>query len=130
MRRMIQFSLFNIPIRVLPWFWVTMAFIGGVLYADTKEALFELLLFMLAGFISILVHELGHALSLHGEHATLKLLHSRCRYREPAHARERSIACCQRASLSRRSISLSSGTKVLFTDVTQSPLIGSSDEKS
>jgi len=60
---MIQFSLFNIPIRVLPWFWVTMAFIGGVLYADTKEALFELLLFMLAGFISILVHELGHALT-------------------------------------------------------------------
>ncbi len=63
MPQMIQFSLFNIPIRVLPWFWVTMAFIGGVLYADTKEALFQLLLFMLAGFISILVHELGHALT-------------------------------------------------------------------
>ncbi len=60
---MIQFSLFNIPIRVLPWFWVTMAFIGGVLRADTKEELFYLLLFMLAGFISILVHELGHALT-------------------------------------------------------------------
>lgn len=60
---MIQFNLFNIPIRVQPWFWVTMAFIGGVLDADTKEALFDLLLFMLAGFISILVHELGHALT-------------------------------------------------------------------
>lgn len=60
---MIQFSLFNIPIRVLPWFWLTMAFIGGALYARTKEEFFLLLLFLIAGFISILVHELGHALT-------------------------------------------------------------------
>jgi Zn-dependent protease len=40
-----------------------MAFIGGVLDADTKEEIFKLLLFILAGFISILVHELGHALT-------------------------------------------------------------------
>jgi stage IV sporulation protein FB len=60
---MIQFSLFNIPVRVLPWFWLTLAFIGGVLRADSKAAIFQLLLFMLAGFISILVHELGHALT-------------------------------------------------------------------
>jgi stage IV sporulation protein FB len=63
MRRMIQFSLFQIPVRVLPWFWITLALIGGALRADSKEALFKLLLFMLAGFISILVHELGHALT-------------------------------------------------------------------
>ncbi len=60
---MIQFSLFQIPVRVLPWFWITLALIGGALRADSKEALFKLLLFMLAGFISILVHELGHALT-------------------------------------------------------------------
>lgn len=60
---MIQFSLFNIPIRVLPWFWLTLAFIGGVLRVDGKEAFFLLLLFLIAGFISILVHELGHALT-------------------------------------------------------------------
>ncbi len=60
---MIQFSLFNIPIRVLPWFWLTMAFIGGVLRVDGKEAFFLLILFLIAGFISILVHELGHALT-------------------------------------------------------------------
>jgi Zn-dependent protease len=62
-RLMIQFSLFNISIRVLPWFWLTLAFIGGVLRVDGKEAFFLLLLFMIAGFISILVHELGHALT-------------------------------------------------------------------
>lgn len=60
---MIQFSLFNIPIRVLPWFWLTMAFIGGVLDVKDKEQFFRLLLFLIAGFISILVHELGHALT-------------------------------------------------------------------
>jgi len=60
---MIQFSLFQIPVRVLPWFWITLALIGGALRSDSKEALFKLLLFMLAGFISILVHELGHALT-------------------------------------------------------------------
>jgi stage IV sporulation protein FB len=63
---MIQFSLFNIPIRVMPWFWITMALIGMGGGIDTKEQLFKLLLFMLAGFISILVHELGHALTAKG----------------------------------------------------------------
>lgn len=60
---MIQFSLFNIPVRVQPWFWLTMAFLGGVIDTNTKAELIALLLFMLAGFISILVHELGHALT-------------------------------------------------------------------
>lgn len=46
----------------MPWFWLSMALIGGVLTFDTKEEFFELLLFMFAGFISVLVHELGHAL--------------------------------------------------------------------
>ena len=43
---MIQFSLFKIPIRVELWFWLTLAFIGGVLGVDGKEAFFLLLLFM------------------------------------------------------------------------------------
>ncbi len=60
---MIQFSLFNIPIRVLPWFWLTMAFIGGATRANSREEFFLLLLFLIAGFISVLVHELGHALT-------------------------------------------------------------------
>jgi stage IV sporulation protein FB len=60
---MISFSIFNIPVRVLPWFWITLALIGGVLGADSKQALFNILLFLIAGFISILVHELGHALT-------------------------------------------------------------------
>lgn len=60
---MFRFRLFNIPIEVQPWFWVTMALIGGALNARSKEDLILLSMFMLAGFLSILVHELGHALT-------------------------------------------------------------------
>ncbi|MFZ9935902.1 MAG: M50 family metallopeptidase [Luteolibacter sp.] len=60
---MIRFSLFGIPVRVHPFFWLTLAVIGGALSADSPEAIFRILLFLLAGFISILVHELGHALT-------------------------------------------------------------------
>lgn len=40
-----------------------MALIGGGNSANTRDALLRLTLFVLAGFISILVHELGHALT-------------------------------------------------------------------
>ncbi len=59
----IRFSLFGIPIEVHPWFWVLGAFLGGGLYADSKEAIMRMLLFMIAAFVSVLVHELGHALT-------------------------------------------------------------------
>lgn len=60
---MIRFSLFGIPIQVHPFFWITLALIGGALDANSSEAIFRLGLFLLAGFISVLVHELGHALT-------------------------------------------------------------------
>lgn len=61
--QMIQFSLFHIPIRIQPWFWLTLVLLGGAHRLDSREGLFMLSLFVLAGFISILVHELGHALT-------------------------------------------------------------------
>lgn len=72
---MIQFNLFGIPVKILPWFWVTMALIGGVLGADDRDAVFRLLLFLLAGFVSILVHEFGHGLTAKafGKHVEIVL---------------------------------------------------------
>lgn len=61
--QMIRFSMFGIPIQVHPFFWLTMALIGGALRADTQQELLALGLFVIAGFISILVHEMGHALT-------------------------------------------------------------------
>lgn len=63
---MIQFSIFGIPVAVQPFFWLTMALIGGATRPDTMtpQGLLNLALFIIAGFISILVHELGHALTI------------------------------------------------------------------
>ena len=61
---MFSFNLFAIPVHVQPWFWITMAFLGGGLNARDSLGILTVALFMLAGFISILVHELGHALTI------------------------------------------------------------------
>lgn len=57
----LYFSLFGIPIRVTPWFWLV-----GVLmaYPLLEMRRFDLLLVWLGClFFSILVHEMGHALA-------------------------------------------------------------------
>jgi len=60
---MIRFNLFGIPVQVQPWFWLTLVLIGGGMGANTAGELLLLALFVVAGFVSILVHELGHALA-------------------------------------------------------------------
>jgi len=60
---MIRFTLFGIPVQIQPWFWISLAIIGGGGSADSKDSILRLLLFLIAGLISILVHELGHALT-------------------------------------------------------------------
>lgn len=60
---MVRFSIFGIPVEVQPFFWLTLVIIGGALDASSAAAILEIGLFVLAGFISILIHELGHALT-------------------------------------------------------------------
>jgi Zn-dependent protease len=61
---MVRFSLFGIPIEVRPWFWITMVIFGALWTggSGSSDGLILICLFVLAGFLSILVHELGHAL--------------------------------------------------------------------
>lgn len=61
--RMIRFKLFGIPVEVQPFFWVTTCLLGGGITAHTREAILSVVIFMIAALISILVHELGHALT-------------------------------------------------------------------
>ena len=61
---MIQFNLFGVNVRVEIWFWVILAVIGGGLQASNTEDLLLVAMFVLAGFISVLVHEMGHALMI------------------------------------------------------------------
>jgi len=62
--RMIRFSLFGIPVEIQPFFWLTMGMLGGAFNADSTQGLINMVLFMIAGAISILVHEFGHALTI------------------------------------------------------------------
>lgn len=58
-----SFSIFGIPVTVQPYFWLTMVLLSGRAGDFGREELIGALLFVLAGFISIMVHELGHALT-------------------------------------------------------------------
>jgi stage IV sporulation protein FB len=73
---MVRFSIFGIPVQVQPFFWIVTAMIGGGLGANSPGTILAVLLFVLAAFVSILVHELGHALTglrLGGGHAAIML---------------------------------------------------------
>lgn len=61
---MINFRLFGIPVLVEPWFWLTTFLLGGGTYKiGDRQGMIEVGLWMLVCFVSILVHEYGHALS-------------------------------------------------------------------
>ena len=72
---MVRFSIFGIPVRVHPFFWLTLAIIGGALWTDSAQGVLQVALFVMAGFISIMVHELGHALTARkfGAHSEIVL---------------------------------------------------------
>ena len=56
-----RFEVFKFPVTVEWPFWLTMFFFGGGLNMQGGSNLNFTVLFMIAGFLSILVHELGHA---------------------------------------------------------------------
>ncbi|HEV3122458.1 MAG TPA: site-2 protease family protein [Isosphaeraceae bacterium] len=56
----LRFSVFRIPVRVSPWFWLVSALLcpGSILQQDART----LVIWVLCVFVSILIHELGHGL--------------------------------------------------------------------
>jgi stage IV sporulation protein FB len=54
----LSFSVLGFPVRVHPFFWLMCLLMGGT--TDAKGAVITILVF----FVSILVHELGHALMI------------------------------------------------------------------
>ncbi|MFH1920540.1 MAG: site-2 protease family protein [Planctomycetota bacterium] len=54
----LQFALFGIPVRVHPFFWV----VALVLGFNASPQLIDLVVWVAAVFVAILVHELGHAM--------------------------------------------------------------------
>ena len=60
---MFDFTIFRIPVRVEPWFWLSGFLLGGGFYARGREEFLDVLMWMVIVFVSILIHELGHALT-------------------------------------------------------------------
>jgi len=56
----LDFRLLGIPVRVSGWFWLAGAFLG---FSTLKAGVPFLLVWLLVLFVSILVHEFGHALT-------------------------------------------------------------------
>ena len=77
-----QFSLAGIPVRVTGWFWVAAALLGwgvarGLAGDNGRMLLVYLAVWIAVVFVSILVHELGHALvfARFGQPARIVLYH-------------------------------------------------------
>jgi stage IV sporulation protein FB len=60
-KKMLRFSLFGIPIVVEWWFLLISALLGGGLNANTPDAWTQVGIWTGIVFVSIVVHELGHA---------------------------------------------------------------------
>lgn len=61
---MIRFQLFGFPVVIHWFFWVNCALLGGALDASSPERLQMLIGFLLVACASVLIHELGHALTM------------------------------------------------------------------
>lgn len=59
---MIRFSLFGVSVCIHPTLWLTLAVLGGILSSTGIQDLLSVSLFVVAGFICLLSHEMGHAL--------------------------------------------------------------------
>lgn len=60
---MIRFGLLGIPVTVQWWFWLTAALLSRAIGSPDPDAVFLLLAWMGVAFVSVLWHELGHALA-------------------------------------------------------------------
>jgi stage IV sporulation protein FB len=75
---MIRFRLFGFPIQIHWSFWLVCALLGGLSRIKTPDDLRSIALWLVACFISILIHELGHAFAMRhfGDREPQILLHS------------------------------------------------------
>lgn len=71
---MIRFKIFGFPVAVHWFFWIIALLIGGGLFAQTADDWARALVMVPVVFISILVHELGHAFAGRHYHARPSIL--------------------------------------------------------
>ncbi len=62
-RATLHFRLWGIPVSIYPISWVILFLLGGGLRMESADQFSNALLFMVAGMLCLLVHEMGHALT-------------------------------------------------------------------
>jgi len=75
---MLRFSFLGFPVSIHWMFWLTLGLLGGLIGANTPEAMQRVLVWVGAGALSVFIHELGHALTMHhfGARQVQIVLHS------------------------------------------------------
>ncbi|WP_395741026.1 hypothetical protein [Prosthecobacter sp.] len=61
---MLRFILFGFPVMIHGIFWLNAALMGGAISAQSSLEWLQVLTWVAAAFISILIHELGHAMAM------------------------------------------------------------------
>lgn len=61
---MLRFTLFDFPVIIHWFFWVNVALLGGALNASSPRQIQMLAGWVLAAFLSVLIHELGHGFAM------------------------------------------------------------------
>jgi len=97
---MLHFRCLGIPVRVEPFFWLTLTILGGLNFGggvgSSPNQILLIALFVIAGFISILVHEMGHAMTARRFGAQVQIVLQAfggyARYTSAGITRKRSIA--------------------------------------
>jgi stage IV sporulation protein FB len=61
---MIRFQILGFPVVIHWFFWVNCALLGGALDASSPERMQALIGFLIVACVSVVIHELGHALAM------------------------------------------------------------------
>lgn len=72
---MLRFNFLGFPVTIEPFFWLSCFLLGGGLGTQGREGVIRIVIWTAVVFVSILVHELGHAFAArkHGAHPEIRL---------------------------------------------------------
>lgn len=72
---MLRFNFLGFPVTIEPFFWLSCFLLGGGLGTQGREGVIRIVIWTVVVFVSILVHELGHAFAArrHGAQPEIRL---------------------------------------------------------